>query len=165
MLIRYWPSYLRSLIIEVCSKHSCSRGTDWEGEQNSHGASHSNFEPWINGEFWLAQSMDDRSIWEIHTAANCKSEYVSRTQDAMRVAAMIDDAENMASSITQIQWEGSCFSHKFFHIFLHLLSVSILWQSYRRTPHFGLISCDFLNRIEEESETTWKRDRSETCVV
>lgn len=77
-------------------------------------------------------SFDWLKVWttavsgEIHTAANCKSEYVSLTQDAMRVAAMIDDAENMASSITQIQWEGSCFSHKFFHIFLHLLSVSIL---------------------------------------
>ena len=47
---------------------------------------------------------------EVHTAANYKSEYVSRTQDAMRIAAMIDDAENMASSITPTQWEGSCFS-------------------------------------------------------
>lgn len=47
---------------------------------------------------------------EIRTAANCKSEYVSRYQDALRVAAMIDDAENMASSITPSQWEGSCFS-------------------------------------------------------
>lgn len=59
---------------------------------------------------WLKACTSAVSI-EIHTAANYKSEYVSRTQDAMRVAAMIDDAENMASSITQTQWEGSCFSH------------------------------------------------------
>ena len=59
---------------------------------------------------WLKACTSAVSV-EIYTAANYKSEYVSRTQDAMRVAAMIDDAENMASSITPTQWEGSCFSH------------------------------------------------------
>ena len=68
---------------------------------------------------WLKVRMPAVS-WEMRTAANRKNVYVSPYQDAMRVTVMIDDAENMASSITPTQWEGSCFSLKSFDLFLYL---------------------------------------------
>ena len=105
-----------------------------------------------NAGFWLAKNSSPRCPGKCDQRLTAKV-FTYHFHNAVRAAVMSDDAENMASSMTPLKWEGWCFSLSYSNSSLPVRSVKLLLRYKRLSSISGLfLSCLELRKKARQLE-------------
>lgn len=105
-----------------------------------------------NAGFWLAKNSSPRCPGKYDQRVTAKCLRIT-SHNAVRAAVMSDDAENMASSMTPLKWEGWCFSLSYSNSSLPVRSVKLFLRYKRLSSISGLfLSCLELRKKARQLE-------------